>query len=186
MRQQATIPGVRARTEPVKLRRSVGLPKPFDRARCLAFADQTFASPSRWKHVVRIEPRGELVARFVLPLSLCLTSNVLMQSGKANAGWQLGKLKKQAFEMMFAQYGKVANKPLGGRPMVRTVRFTSRRPDRSSDWTKIPLDRLSCGKNGLGIIADDSEGHIDHVKWAEYSQPGAGFVFIDVHSGDEA
>ncbi len=172
-------------------------PVPFDRAACLRFAEKTFAQPPHWSHVKRVAGVGDCVARFVLPLELCLSSNVRMQSGVASAGWLLTKLRKRAFSEIAAQYGAVrAPSALPGRPMVRAVRFSSVRVENVSDWSKNPIDRLCpekrykrngklCVAPGIGLIRDDADDCIELVKWAEYAPPKKGFAYIDVWTNEE-
>lgn len=164
--------------------RKIELPS-FSVTRSLEYARDVLSRPPKWPHVVRGEPVGELVTRFVLPLELCPTSNVRMQSGFASQRWRLAQLKRATFSMMFAQLGHTRREPLPGRPMVRCIRFSSTETDRTSDWSKNPVDRLCCGKNGLRLLRDDKPSCADVRTWCEYAPPRFGFVMVDVWSGEE-
>lgn len=149
------------------------------------YADAALSCPPARAHIQRVDGDGQRVAKFVVPLELCLTSNVRMQSGKASQGRILGKLKKDCYMFMLAQHGRIERKPLAGRPLVRCIRFSSSEPDRTSDWSKNPVDRLCAVKNGLGIIRDDAPRFARIECWWEPAPAGRGFVFLDVWTGKE-
>lgn len=139
----------------------------------------------RWPRVRRIQGRGRLVRRFALPLDVCLTSNVRMSKGVAGAGWKLGAMKKRCFELMWEQNShKVEPYPLGGRPHVVCVRYSSAETDRTSDWSKCPVDRLCVGSMGLGLIVDDAPKYIDLDWYCDYAPPGNGMVVVSVFTGE--
>lgn len=152
----------------------------------LAFADSTLQGPPKWSWQKRVEGAGHRVARFVLPLEFCKTSNARMRGGIALRMAE-ANTKHRCFEMMFVQGGGAwTEAPLSGRPMVRAVRFSSRETDVTSDWAKTPIDRLRVGKSGLGYIVDDSPRYCEVVTWCEYAPPGKGFVLVEVWTGTEA
>lgn len=143
--------------------------------RALAALD---APPTR-EHIERPEPKGELVARFVLPLELCPTLNVLAEW----PGWRRKKVKDAALKLMHVQNGlRRLAQPLAGRPRVRCTRFSSVEPDRDSAWTKVPLDRLTGRKGGLGFLRDDRPSACDVVAWWEPAKRGEGCVLVEVYA----
>lgn len=153
---------------------------PFSIAECLRHAEATLASPPRWQYVRRVEPVGELVARFVLPLNYCPTLNAFAEMNF----WKRAKLKSAAQSMMLIQCGgRRRSEPLPGRPMIRAIRFTSRPTDEDAAWMKIPTDRLTCKSGGLCYIQDDKPASVERVAWCEWSSPGSGFCMIEVYSG---
>ncbi len=156
---------------------------------CLDFADETLRGAQRWPWQKRVPGVGERIVQFALPLELCKTSNARMHRTFAARPWLLAKLKSQCTELMTVQALSACplhDGPLPGRPMVRAIRFSSRETDVTSDWAKVPIDRLRVGKNGLGFIVDDSPRYCEIVAWCEYAPPGKGFVLIEVWAGTEA
>lgn len=150
---------------------------------CLEYSDNTLTDPPKWEWAKRVQGVGDLVQRFVLPLDLCLTSNVRMRAGVAGAGWKLGKVKQEVSRRMLIQAGRRFRVPLGGRPQILAIRYTSRPTDATSDWAKVPIDRLL--PSGLGLIADDSPKHVDISTWCEPKPTGKpGFVVLEVWSGE--
>jgi hypothetical protein len=145
-------------------------------------ADATLVRAQQYDHIERVAGRGQLVQRFVLPLSCCLPQN-RTRHGQA---WKLAKLKQNTFRRMWIQNGgRVLEAPLPGRPMVRCVRFSSVEPDKFSDWAKIPVDRLCCGKNRLRYLRDDRPSDAEIIQWWEPAPRGAGFCLIEVWSGED-
>lgn len=129
---------------------------------------------------------GDIEAFFVLPLTLCKPRNRLDSQKR----WQLAKLKAEIWACMAAQYPKRRTEPLPGRPQVLACRFSSKAPDRNSDWAKFPVDRLlpsrfRAGKliAGLNLIRDDSPEAADVCQFHEYAPAGKGFVVIQVRKG---
>lgn len=134
-----------------------------------------FQPPAR-PHLVRVEPVGTLVERFLLPLSLCQPQNRTRHA----SGWKLGKLKKDCLTLMFSQLVTRRTSPLGGRPQVLCVRFSSVEPDKYNDGFKIAIDCLV----KLGLIVDDAPKHIDlHQVW-ELAPPKQGMGLIEVWTGN--
>jgi hypothetical protein len=158
---------------------------PFSIADCLRHADETLANPQRWPYVRRIEPVGELVARFVVPLAYCLTSNQRMRGG-IKQRYLEADLKRRCYEFMRMQNGgRNAERPLDGRPQLICIRFSSRLIDATSDWTKLPADRLLIGKHGLGFLVDDSPRYLDIGVSQEFASPGRGFGLMSLFRGAE-
>ena len=149
---------------------------------CLAIADTALSAPPPEDWIEREAPRGELVARFVLPLSLCPTTN----STRHAPGWKLGKLKAEAYAIMAAQHGR-RSEPLPGRPHVRCIRFSSRCPDASSNGFKLAVDKLISptkrAPQRLGFIAEDSPRHAKITQHWEPAPRGRGFGLVEVWTG---
>ena len=157
----------------------------FQIAKSLRFARETLSNPPTEKWNDRGDPQGEMVFEFVLPLELCKPFNQAGRAGTASQGRIIGKLKKTAYQLMWAQNGGNAKAPLSGRPHVVCVRFSSVASDADSGWTKSPVDRLRVGKNGLGIIEDDKRKNIKLMAWWERAPKNEGFVYVAVFSGGE-
>jgi hypothetical protein len=156
----------------------------FSYLECLRRADEALERPPTWDWVKRVSPVGDPVKRFALPLDYCPTSNVRMRGGKGQR-FKEAAIKRACFSTMLGQNGgRKQTLPLKGRPFVRAIRFTTTATDRESDWLKIPLDRLCCGPTGLCYLEDDSEKHIDVVKWCEQSKRNEGFVVIEIYTGE--
>ena len=139
------------------------------------------AAPSR-PHLVRVRPRGALVQSFALPLALCQPQN----RTRHGAAWALGKVKRELGLLMFVQAKGRRRAPLPGRPFVRCVRFSTVEPDKYADWAKAAVDRLTSKQDGLGYLRDDRPSDCDVVQAWEYAPPRAGFVLVDVFTGDPA
>lgn len=153
-------------------------PAPFSYLDCLRRADETLAMPPRWSWVQRVRGRGECVARFALPLSLCPTLNAFAEM----PSWKRAKLKTQVGHLMLIQNGgRRRRSPLAGRPLVRAIRFSCRPPDDDSAWIKIPTDVL---KSKLGFIQDDSPRAVERVTWSEWAPRCAGFALLEVWADD--
>lgn len=149
----------------------------FDLRACRRFAAFALEHPPP-EHVVRAEPQGLLVARFVLPLECCPTLNAFAEMPT----WKRLKLKKQALLLMRVQHDhRLPMVP--GRPWVRAIRFSSVEPDRDAAWTKIALDRCTGKHGGLGLIQDDKPSRLDMHFWWERAPKGAGFCLFDVFTG---
>lgn len=128
-------------------------------------------------HTPRVEPVGERIARFVLPLSLVQPQN--RTHGKT---WMLGQMKSQCLSVMRSQLVARPTSPLRGRPQVLCIRFSTTEPDKYNDGFKVAVDRLK----DFGIIKDDSPRCIDLHMWWERAGRGQGFGLIEVYSGEEA
>jgi hypothetical protein len=170
--------------------------RPFDRHAALAFARDALTRPPVGPYVVRVEPVGDLVAEFVLPLELCQPQN---RKGKA-AAWAHDRIQRDLFATMLAQFGgRRREKPLPGRPQVLSIRFSSNQPDKYADWGKVATDRLCVHverimktKRGrkrspnlkLGIIHDDAPEYADVNQWWEKATQAQGCVYIRVFTGE--
>lgn len=142
-----------------------------------ALADDVLSRPPARTHIERPARRGSLVARFALPLSLCLTTN-FTRHGQA---WRLGKLKEQTLLLMLSQWGR-AREPLPGRPQVLCLRLSSAEPDKYSDWAKVAVDRLTTKHRGLGFLRDDKPAAAEIHQWWEACPPKKGCVVIEVRA----
>lgn len=150
----------------------------------LRFADEALAKPPAKPHIERHEGRGELVARWTLPLSLCPTTN----RTRGAAGWALSRTKEMAYAIMSVQHRSRAE-PLPGRPHVRCIRFSSSEPDTYNDGFKIAVDKLCApterAPKRLGYIRDDSPSVARITQHWEPAPPKRGFGLIEVWTGDE-
>lgn len=156
----------------------------FSVSAALAYAAKTLSEPPKWEHVERVAGVGELVARFVLPLELCQTSNARMRGGFKQRRAEAA-MKQTCFAMMLSQNnGRREAAPLTGRPFVRAIRFSSKEPDHGSDWAKNPIDRLVVGKTGLGYLVDDAPKFCKVVTFAEYAPPSSGFCLVEIYTGE--
>lgn len=145
-------------------------------------------------HIERSLPVGQLVKRFAIPMPYCPPMNVLLHKH-----WSAkGDLHKKIYSMLIGQceFRKPAA-PLGGRPMVRFVRFSVQpKQDRDASWTKVPLDVMQPDKTikrrnkadsivkGLGFIADDNNEAIDLRAWWEPGDKQHQFVYADIWTGE--
>lgn len=145
-------------------------------ARALNRADAILAAPPAQPHIKRIPPRGRRVQRFALPLGLCPPQN----RTRHGRGWRLGKLKDDLSLVMLAQARGRRSAPLPGRPLVRCVRFSAVEPDAYSDWAKLPVDRLTVAKGGLGYLRDDRPRDCEVVQWWERAPAVEGFALLEV------
>jgi len=166
-------------------------------AACLDHADRTLAGPPRKVWIERVPGVGEMLARFVVqPLDLCKTTNQLERLPR----WQKGKVAREIEEYIAPQlvHLRSGRLPLLGRPMIRAIRFSSREPDRTTDWSKIPIDVLSVRNarqrarqratsgrraQGLGIIVDDRPACLDLRTWWEYAPAGRAFGYFEIWTG---
>ncbi len=158
---------------------------PFSILDRLRYADETLRNPPKWEWVKRTVGRGVLVQRFVLPLEYCLTSNARMRGGIAQRRAEAA-IKKRCGELMLLQAnGRKQKVPLSGRPQVIAIRFTSKEADATSDWAKLPIDRLLV-KGGLGYLVDDAPRYCEVSTSCEYAPPSQGFVLVELWSGESA
>lgn len=189
---------------PAKRRRKG--PAEFNIPAALARADEIFAGPCAG-YLPRAPGRGELVQRFVLPLELCKTTNALlsmMQSRpkdpnrRFTPAAQAKALEKKVFDKMWLQHPHVRPEPLGGRPMLRIVRFSSVEPDDGADGMKLARDLLRVpvapswsnrhrkicgGRKGFGFIVDDAPRFVSTARWWEKVPPGKGFGLLEIWTG---
>lgn len=184
---QDTLPGLPRSPAPKK----AWPPREIDRTACLGFADAALAKPPARPHIERPEPKGERVARFVVPLELCRPGN---PRGYAKP-WMHERVKKALWLRMLVQVGgKPWDAPLGGRPHVRCIRFSSVEPDAFADSFKAAVDilcstsskgakRRVAGKREprrLNIIADDRPALVKQTQHWEPAPRGQGFALIEV------
>lgn len=154
---------------------------PFSSLACFKLAEEILSQPPAREWIRRVEPAGDLVARFALPLSYCPTLNAFAEMPK----WRRRKTKLAVEQMMLIQNGgRPASSPLPGRPQALAIRFSSREPDRDSSWCKFAIDRLTV-KGGLGYLRDDRPSALDLHHWWEPVGQGEGFVLVRVYTGEE-
>lgn len=172
------------KTKPPKKPRKPKVPSPpFNALEALAAADAVLELPPAQPHIQRMPGVGRLVQRFSLPIDLCPTTN----STRGRPGWLLAKYKENLRAVMLKQTrGTVRLAPLNGRPMLRCVRFSSREPDRFSDWAKMAIDRLMVGKKRLGYLRDDSPTACQIECWWEPIERERGIVLIEIWTGEAA
>lgn len=179
-------------------------------AHCLAVADETLRLPPRWPWTERHDGRGHLLLRFVLPLELVPTSNVGVRHRQS---WALAKERQSVLACMAPQLLRQSETlgircaacsdgrsvrpmwpaPREGRPMLRAIRFSSRQPDDTAAWWKVPGDvllgprRLRSGRHvaGFGVLVADDPRHLETRAWGEYAARGEGFALIEIWSGAE-
>lgn len=164
------------------VRRNATPPAPFDPAEALRRADDVLAFPPKHPHIERIDGKGRLVKRFVLPIDLLPTTN----GTRHRPGWALAKLKKNIFKLLWDQNShQVQPYPLPGRPMVRAIRFSSVEADTLSDWPKMAIDKLCCGNERLGYLRNDRPCDIKLVCWGEPAPRNRGVALIEIWTGEE-
>lgn len=168
---------------PKKPRKPRAPSPPFNAIEALAAADAVLKLPPAQSHIVRVPGVGELVRRFSLPIDLCPTTN----GTRHRPGWALAKDKENLRVVMLKQTGgTVRPAPLKGRPMLRCIRFSSREPDRFSDWAKMAIDRLMVGEKRLGYLRDDSPAACQVECWWEPIKRERGIVVIEIWTGEPA
>lgn len=159
-------------------------PAAFSVRASLAFAEAALARPPAHPSVERPVLRGELVARFVLPLRLCPPTN----RTRGRASWAQAQTKAEAWKMLLAQARfRVREEPLPGRPQVICVRFSPVESDPNSDWAKIPIDLLCIPKgrqkHGLGFLPGDKWSEAETRQRWEPAPRGQGCCYFEVRSG---
>jgi hypothetical protein len=143
----------------------------------LARAAEVLSRPPAKAHIVRPVPRGNVVARFALPLALCQPQN-RTRHGQA---WALGKLKQDVLLCMLSQHGR-RSQPLPGRPQVLCLRLSSVATDKYADFAKHAIDRLCVAHSGLGFLINDRDIDAEIHQWCEPAKPGQGCVVIEVRA----
>lgn len=171
-------------TKPRRAKPDFSIPVALERA------DRIMGGPHAG-HTPRIEGRGALVHRFVLPLELAQPQNRTRQGQQ----WALASLKAKVFKMLWLQHPTVRPEPLPGRPMVRLVRFSTVEPDALADWGKMAVDCLCLPrppkvpggrkKLGLGLLRDDAPRFVEIVTWWEKAKQGEGLALIEVWTGGQ-
>jgi hypothetical protein len=147
----------------------------FNPKRVFTEAARILDLPPAKSHIIRVNPTGQLVERFALPLELAKTTNLTRHAN----GFVLAKLRRRCLFLMGAQLSTRRKCPLGGRPQVVAVRFSSVEPDTYSDWAKTPVDCLV----KLGVIVDDKPSCIDLRQCWEHAPARGGFVVLSVYTG---
>lgn len=159
-------------------------PAPFLVPVALQRAARILAGPCHG-HVPRVEPTGELVARFALPLDLCQPQN----RTKHAPAWSEGKRKREIWTRLRGQC-LPREEPLPGRPLVVCTRFSSVEPDAFSDGAKAAVDALCVPvgrrKRGLSLIRDDKPKDVEIVQRWEKAKQGQGFVLVEVYDDPSA
>lgn len=151
-------------------------PAPFSVREAITRADAAFELAPLAPHIERPKLVGQCLHRFAFPLSVCPSTN-MTRHGQA---WKLSKMKASCAALMSAQLKSRPALPLGGRPQVMAVRFSSVEPDAYADWAKIPVDCLK----KLGIIAEDNPRAIKLSQHWEPAAPKVGFVLLECWSGE--
>ena len=155
----------------------------FDWREAMRRAQRAVAEPPPLEHLERPKPRGVLVRKFALPLSLCPTTNRTRHSRPG----QHAKTKAQIYALMRAQ-ARVLRwpSPLSGRPQVLCYRLSSVEPDKYSDWAKLAIDCLCVPqgrrRDGLGLLRDDRPRDAEIWQLWHPAPRGAGLVYIEVRS----
>lgn len=157
---------------------------PFDRHAAIAWAEEALGRPPAHAHIVRVAGKGTRLERFVLPLDLCQPQN----RTRGGAAWMIAKLKRGTLLELAVQAARRYREPVGGRPLVRCIRFSCVEPDRFNDGAKIAIDAL-CARterapNRLGVIRDDRPRDAQIEQWWEPAPRGRGFVLIEVWTND--
>lgn len=161
----------------------------FDIPAALARADEILAGPCTGS-LPRVEGRGELVHRFVIPLELAQAEN----RHSHGVSWSHAARKEKLFRIMWLQHPFVRVAPLPGRPFLRRVRFSVKEADEPGEGFKTPIDFLCVpkppkrlgarGKKGLGFLVDDAPKDVERAPaWCERVPPGFGFCLLEVWTG---
>lgn len=158
-------------------------PLPLDREAARAFARHALFHPPADPRIERPKIHGDRVVDFVLPLWMCPTGNVSGHAGYSKAPWALSKLKQEVLLYMLGQHPKRSS-PLPGRPQVIAVRFSAVATDDSANGAKIPIDRLTVKRGGLGYITDDRFDVCNQRSWWEPGLRGKGFQYVAVYTGE--
>lgn len=155
------------------------------------------SGPPTYSWQLRPVAKGELVARFVLPLDACPTGNRV----RRKQDWWHASLKERIYRLMVMQEIAFRHRHrcpsmLQGRPQVFCVRFSSV-PCDLTDLAKEAIDKLCLDKQRrnpktgavvhiqrLGYLKDDSPRWVELHQWQEKVSPGKGFVYIEIRSGE--
>ena len=164
----------------------------------LATATRILQGPITRPHLVRPMPHGDVVARFVLPLSLAKTTN----STRRGQDWMFAKTRgeiRALFQMqeLMSRHRVRSPAPLGGRPQILCCRFSPNEPDSFADWAKSAVDCLGVDVNRrnpktgkvvhverMNYIVDDSPKNVDLHQWAEKCKRSEGCVLIELRTGE--
>jgi hypothetical protein len=146
-----------------------------------AFVKATLAVAPRESWIERPALRPVVVARFHLPNSLCP-----LRGATRREHWSArDKLRTKVLHYMFLQWVEQVpalpyELPLGGRPQLIAIRFSSVPTDVAGDAAKQAIDVLTPKARGLGLLVDDSPRHIERRERWEYAPPRQGFTWIEV------
>lgn len=166
----------------------------------LSLADKKLSSqpPADW--VIRPSVRGEIIARFVLPLSLCPTTN---STSRVIPAWVHADRKQRVWEFMKYQDLILGNlrpkkRVKVGFPQVNAVRFAIKSCDAYSDFAKAAVDMLKDETDGyikigrkrvrkpvprLGYLRDDSPQFVElHQWWEPVTKRAEEFVYLEVRA----
>ncbi len=185
----------------------------------LGFADRVLAAPPAQPWIERHPGRGRLVLRFAFPIAMVQGANDAIRH---RPGWALAKDRAEILSFMGRQLVAQAEAqgvelgilvqgrrvirtwpaPLGGRPMLRAIRFSVRPSDDTSAWWKTVGDcllpptvikrtkviakrRRKVTKRiaGLGVLRADSPDALETRFWCEPSSRGSGGALVEVWSG---
>lgn len=161
------------------------LSPPGDYLKSITKAKRTIeAIEQKVETVSRVDPLPVMIFRAVLPLDLCPRMNELLGP---KGGLKKVSKGKTVFRRLHEQNRfERFTETLTGRPRVRFIRFSVKKPDHDASWTKVPQDVLvGSGGAHLGLLEDDSSDHIDPHAWWEPGNAAHQFVYLDV-STDEA
>ena len=149
----------------------------------LSLADDILSKPPARPWIARVPPRGECVARFVLPLDVCQPQNRTRHA----IAWKHAKRKAALRKLMAIQHYAQGNghrrEPLPGRPLIRCVRFSSVEPDKYADWAKSAIDALTVKHGGIGYLRDDRPRDVEVCQWWEPGPSGNGTALVEVWTG---
>lgn len=176
--------------------------KPFSIPDAKNRATRILSQPPARPWIVRPEPRGELVAGFYLPPELCKPSNHTRHRSIGHNAKDKDALWGFMSQQWLKQRAGAPSLPLGGRPQVICVRFTSKAPDAVSDWAKFAVDMLMVAKDRkvtkggvtrlvrdrrrLGIITEDNPEAIELHQYWEPAPPKDGVCLVRVFTGEES
>jgi hypothetical protein len=179
--------------------RRAALSEPFSIEDSREYAERTLAGPPAFPWIDRVTPAGELVARFVLPNSLCIPRN----RDRDCPPWLKRAIRQSLLDYLQMQLISESNKwgdttqrrkqlPLDGRPTIVVVRFSSSRSDAGCDGAKTAIDCLCKSRlirtkkgvvtvPGLGLLRGDGPRDVQRPQpWWEPAPRGKGFTLIDV------
>ena len=185
-------------------------PKPFDATAARLHHSEAQSRPHPAERVKRIEARGVLVAQFFFPL----TELKPRDRTRKEKAWQAKCDRDKVLSRMVLDYVRWRTLtmrhfalPLGGRPLVRCIRYSSVEPDAFAGWGKVAVDCLQPGGvrkvsrkarhpsghtviltrdvpyGGLGIIRNDRPADCEVVEWWEPAKAKAGFCVVEVWTG---
>lgn len=140
------------------------------------------------------ELHGNAVVLFVLPSTLCKTTNEMSRLGMVGQSWRIKKYKQAVYDCMAAQC-RPFGEPLKGRPQILCCKFGGKAPDRYANFGKVAVDRLLPSRRiktkkgfsliqGLNIISDDSTTAIEEHQWWYPAKREDACLVIQVRTGE--